>query len=120
MTPDLPKPAELLQTASDVLKRDILPEAGGRKLDILMIMNILGVAKRALEDDGGLAERQAARYAELPGGEGDAEALSASIRSGRYDEGEDARTLYRILSEDVRDRLSLAAPGYLETALKEE
>ncbi len=119
MTPDKPSPAALLETAAEVLRREFLPNAGDKKLDMLMILSILGVAGRALEDGQGLENRQAARYSNLD--EKTAEALAEAIRAGRYDsDNNNAALLHQMLSEDARDRLALANPAYLAVAEKEE
>ncbi|MDW3207548.1 MAG: DUF6285 domain-containing protein [Alphaproteobacteria bacterium] len=116
MTPDRPDSADLLRTAADVLKSEIMPVLPEEKtLDMLMILAILGAAERDLADAGGLAARQEQRLDKIMPG-GDVRQLSAAIRAGDFDEGDAASRLHALLMEDVRDRLSLVNPKYLAAA----
>lgn len=116
MTPDRPESADLLRTAADVLKGEILPLLPEDKtLDVLMILAILGAAERDLSDAGGLPLRQAQRL-KATSPSGDVRALCAAIRAGDFDDGDAADRLHALLMEDVRDRLSLVNPKYLAAA----
>lgn len=116
MTPDKPTSADLLRTASKILKNEILPVLPEEKqLDALMILSVMASAERDLEDHDGLANRQVERLKRLsPGTDGVAE-LCRDIRSGIYDTPDKAQSLHTILVEDTRDRVSLVNPRYLKT-----
>ncbi len=127
MTPDKPEAGRLLATARAALKDDILPEVPEEKrLDLLMILNILGVAERALADGADrLPDRQAARLdaLDVPAGADEtarAADLAAAIRAGEWDDPAAARRLHALLSEDARDRLARANPKYLQAVEAEE
>jgi len=117
MTPDKPDTVDLLRTAQAVFKKDLIPALPEEmRLDALMILSILASAERDLADAGGLTGRQVARLADLMPDGGTVRDLCTDIRQGSYDEGDRARKLHAILTEDVRDRLSLVNPKYLEAA----
>lgn len=120
MTPDTPNSADLLGTAMDVLKTDLLPLLPeSAKLDALMVLAVMAAAERDLQDcfaETSLTDRQAQRLASLlPAGESVAH-LCALIRQGRFDKPKDAERLTAVLLADVRDRLSLVNPKYLASA----
>lgn len=115
MTPDRPHIAQLLETAGEVLRSDILPDAAGsRKTDILLVLRALEIAGRVFDGGDALAQNRSARYAALPGKERDAAALAAAIRSGEYDATGWSGTVHSLLLEDARERLRLSNPSYLE------
>jgi hypothetical protein len=117
MTPDKPETGDLLETAADVMKQVLIPALPEEnRLDALMILSILSGAQRDLADKGGLAERQAARLEKILPDGGSVRDLCAAIRRGDFDQGQAANMLHALLLEDVRDRLSLVNPKYLEAA----
>lgn len=122
MTPDKPEAVRLLETAQTLFKQDILSDLPEEKrLDALMILNILGIAERALDDSADLLDaRQTARLTILMGPEGDVATLARQIRAGAWDAPEAARRLHAVLTEDARDRLARANPKYLQAVEAEE
>ncbi|WP_022728133.1 DUF6285 domain-containing protein [Fodinicurvata sediminis] len=115
MTPDRPDVTALLATARAALKDEILPALPEeRRLDMLMVLSVMGLAERALQDStDALPLRQEARLAALAGEKADAAALARAIRGGDWDELARSEQLYRALVEDTRDRLARANPKYL-------
>jgi hypothetical protein len=122
MTPEQPTAERLLATCRQVLKDEILPQTPeASRLDLLMVLNALGLAERTLDDSRDeLAGRQDARLQELLGGTGDAGTLAAAIRSGAWDDRASAERLHAALTADARDRLARANPKYLATVDAED
>lgn len=119
MTSDRPDARDLLRTAMAVFKDDLLPEIPERrKLDALMVLNVLGIAERALADDGADEAARAERLRRL--GYSDAGALARAIREGAFDDPADAARLHAELTADVRARLALSNPKYLAAADAED
>ncbi len=122
MTEDRPGADSLLETAMEVLRETFLPDAQGeRRLDLLMVLSVLGLVQRSLADSSdSLAARRSARFAALLGTQGDMAALAHDIRSGAWDGPEAAKRLHDLLSEDLRDRLARSNPKYLAVLEQEE
>lgn len=120
MKSDMPDSADLLRTAAEVLKRDILPDLPEeRVLDALMILSVMGAAERDLVDSGGLESRQEDRLRDLLPNGGDVRDLSRAIRDGEFDAPDHWAALHAALLADTRDRLALVNPKYLAAADKE-
>lgn len=122
MNPDQPDLQSLLETARRVLKEEILPTAPPtRTLDLLMVVKVMEIAGRVLEDvDDRLCARQRDRLERLLGEGGDAATLASQIRAGRWDAPDALMRLHALLTEDARDRLARADPKYLEAVDAEE
>ncbi|MDF1750596.1 MAG: DUF6285 domain-containing protein [Alphaproteobacteria bacterium] len=117
MTPDKPDTQDLLRAAAEVMKKVLIPALPDEnRLDALMVLSIMAGAERDLADNGGLAHRQAARLQKIMSDAGSVRDLCTAIRRGDFDRGESAQTLHALLMEDVRDRLTLVNPKYLEAA----
>ena len=115
MTPDKPDTQDLLRAAAEVMKKVLIPALPEEnRLDALMVLSIMAGAERDLADKGALAQRQAARLQKLLPDGGSIRDLCSAIRRGDFDRGNSAQTLHALLMEDVRDRLSLVNPKYLE------
>ena len=115
MTPDRPDVRQLLETAAEALKNDILPAVpADRRVDVLMILNVVGMAERRIDDSGPdpLERRQQERMDTLSLGL-DVEMLAEQIHEGVWDDPEEAALLHEALTADVRDRLSRINPKYL-------
>ena len=113
MTEDRPSGAELLETAADSLREEVLPGVPTEhRLTLLMVLNAMGIAEREIRDRLGAAGR----------GEGPDEAAGAlveRIRAGHFDEGSEAAALHAGLSAEIRRRLAIANPKYLRQAEEE-
>lgn len=117
MIPDKPDNADLLATAAAVLKDELLPLLPEeRRPDGLMILAIMASAQRELVDAGELTQRQEDRLDCLMPGGGSVADLCRAIQNGAYDAPDAAAELCAVLMADVRDRLMLINPDYLEPA----
>lgn len=119
---DDPDTRDLIATAREALKADILPRLEGDAVYAgAMVANALGIALRDLEDAaeaGAEAERDALRRL-LGDAAGDLSelnaAFAAAIRAGRFDPGTEAHAdARRILWSQSLDRLSRVDPKRLE------
>lgn len=118
---DAPDTRDLIATARETLKAEILPQLSGRaKYSAAMIANALGIALRDLDTDmaaEAAAERDALRRL-LGSDEADLAALNAAfaaaIRAGRFDPGSEGHEAARAaLVSQTRARLASVAPKAL-------
>ena len=130
MTRDRPDAAELLEIARAALRESVLPELSGEaRFSALMVANAMAMAIRELQQGAGLDRDARDDLATLYGDDAasadtaSADAASAEdlparlardIRTGRFDTGAAAERVHRLLLADVRRRLAIGNPRYLE------
>jgi hypothetical protein len=105
MLPEEPLAPDLLAIARDVLLNELLPALPPDK----------AFAARMVANAMAIAARQAApATAAMPGGPGDARALAAAIRDGRFDPGTpDHARIAALLDDLTRARCAVSAPRAL-------
>jgi len=126
MTPDQPGGADLLTAAAARLRDEVMRHVPDHhRLSVLMILSAMGMAERELLSGGEPVGEWTAALQQLLGdtaaGTPPTEVmarLARHIRAGDFDEGSEAEHLHAALSADVRHRLAIANPKYLESAEK--
>jgi FixJ family two-component response regulator len=106
-----PLPADLLATAREVLLAELLPALPPEKVFAArMIANAMAIAARAAEQP----DQEAAIRARIQALAGDARALAAAIRAGRFDPGTAQHAAVATLLDDItRARCAVSAPRAL-------
>ena len=109
---DMPSAEQLVESVREWLERDVLTGTTGRlQFHTRVAVNVLAMVERELRQGGAQQLAHAARLAQL-GCADDAE-LAQKIREGALDDRlAEVRELVRA---DVRDKLLVANPKYLET-----
>ena len=95
--PDRPNASELIEAVFEFLAEEVLPTADDQRLKFrtLVAMNALGIARREIESDAVLLDRE--QLADL----------AARIRAGETVE-------LGVLKEHVAAKLRISNPAYLE------
>lgn len=108
---DPPDAAELLEAVAEYLFAELRPEVPReQRFRVLVAANVCAVVAREIRAGEGPAREDAALFAELLGGQGDAAELATRIRSGEFDDR--TEELAGRLAEHVRRKLEVARPGY--------
>ncbi len=122
---DAPLTADLIATARETLKADILPGLSGDAAYAgAMIANALGIALRDLEDDGSAEKTERAALQALLGTDPeDLSALNATfaaaLRAGAFDPGRDDHdAARRVMWSQTLARLVRVNPGKLAAERK--
>ena len=121
MIPDTPGAKDLLDTVAAELKAEILPHVPEeQRLTVLMAIAAIQTSVREFDFLPRLEQQQQSALAQFVDNEvqpeGRAEELCKLIREGKYDEGAAARALHDALIRDVRARVSISNPKYLQAA----
>ncbi|MFY8094722.1 MAG: DUF6285 domain-containing protein [Niveispirillum sp.] len=112
MTPELPDAGNLLETALNSLRADLLPHLPDQaRYTGLMVANALGIVLRDLRAGQARAEMAAALTGLI--GQDDATALCAAIRAGSFDTADRDISLRHALMTITRARLSINNPKSL-------
>ncbi|MDR2839486.1 MAG: DUF6285 domain-containing protein [Azonexus sp.] len=123
---DQPTGDQLLATARDLLREDVLPTlSGSQRHNALMIANAMSIAMRQLQSGDEPERRELAALGKilpLPESHGLAlqqalteanRALCRLIREGRADSGQTRDQVRALLLETTRQRVAISNPKYL-------
>lgn len=112
MTPELPDAGNLLETALNSLRTDLLPHLPDHaRYAGLMVANALSIALRDLRAEPARAEMAAAMTSLI--GRDDATALCSAIRAGSFDAADREIGLRHALMAITKVRLSINNPKAL-------
>ena len=114
----VPSAATLLQAAADDLERDVLPVlAGLPKYRVRIVLNVLRLVTRELEQAPRADAAERERLLSLLGDSGDALPGLRADLAGRIERGElalDDPALFAHLTAGLREALAIDSPGWTD------